>query len=406
MKSIIALGAFLLGCTLAAPATDTSGPISLDITVDGVPFSRSLNGSYFLPPANVTLARSYFLPPSNVTLARSLEVSNRATNDCGCGRAPAASRIVGGKVSKKHSRPYQIYMQACSDSGCWSCGGTLLNKQYVLTAAHCVDQAKAGTIKVALGEHDIQKDVETKTAQQIMGSAIVHPQWNRAQTEHDIAIIKLNSAVTFNDNVVPACLPTDKTKTYAGQSAVVSGWGAEGFQGAGSKVLKETTIKILADTDLECRRMGPSSWKMCAYKKGTNACSGDSGGPLVVKEDGRYTVVGAVSHGAQCADTLDGYAAIYARVTFYLDWINENIKGGKCTGGTSTATTKAPATTTTTKAPATGKACDLSCFFGDLTNPNVLINGEIAVSCTNGKCTAKDGSDLCATFGNPCSTFG
>merc|ERR1712025_1211434 len=394
MGMFFILGAYLLGVTVAAPAAGNDGPVSLEFTI---PLSRSLNGSYFLPPANVTLART-------------LEVMDRATSDCGCGRTPAINRIVGGKVATKHSKPYQAYMQACSDSGCWSCGGTLLNKQYVLTAAHCVDQAKAGTIKVALGEHDIQKDVETKTAQQIMGSAIVHPQWNRAQTEHDIAIIKLNSAVTFKDNVVPACLPTDKTKTYAGQSAVVSGWGAEGFQGAGSKVLKETTIKILADTDLECRRMGPSSWKMCAYKKGTNACSGDSGGPLVVKEDGRYTVVGAVSHGAQCADTLDGYAAIYARVTFYLDWINANIKDGKCNGGTSTgggsAATTTTTTTTTTAAPATGNACDLSCFFGSLTNSNILINGEIAVSCTNGQCTAKDGSDLCETFGYPCSWFG
>jgi len=379
------LGAYLLGVAVAAPAAGIDGPISLELTI---PTSRSLNGSYFLPP-------------SNVTLARSLEVMNRATSDCECGRAPAINRIVGGKKATKHSRPYQAYMQACSDSGCWSCGGTLLNKQYVLTAAHCVDQAKAGTIKVALGEHDIQKDVETKTAQQIVGSAIVHPQWNRAQTEHDIAIIKLNSAVTFNDNVVPACLPTDKKKTYAGKSAVVSGWGAEAFRGAGSSVLKETRIKILADTDIECRRMGPSGWKLCAYKKGTNACSGDSGGPLVVNEGGKFTVVGAVSHGAQCADTMDGYAAIYARVTYYLDWINANIKDGKCNGGTSTGT--GSATTTTTAAPATGKACDLSCFFGDLTNPNVLINGAIAVSCTNGKCTAKDGSDLCATFGYPCS---
>merc|ERR1712115_553459 len=338
------LGAYLLGVAVAAPSAGNEGPISLELTV---PISRSLNGSYFLPPANVTLART-------------LAVMDRATSDCECGRTPAINRIVGGKVATKHSRPYQIYMQACSDSGCWSCGGTLLNKQYVLTAAHCVDQAKAGTIKVALGEHDIQKDVETKTAQQISGSAIVHPQWNRAQTEHDIAIIKLNSAVTFNDNVVPACLPTDKTKTYAGKQAVVSGWGAVAFQGAGSPVLKETKIKILADTDVECQRMGPSGWKICAYKKGTNACSGDSGGPLVVKENGRYTVVGAVSHGVQCADTSgsEGFAAIYARVTFYLDWINANIKDGKCNGGTSTGggstATTTTTTTTTTAAPATG----------------------------------------------------
>jgi len=397
MRNILIFGTLLFGAVLGAPAAKKDGIIrSLDIKVNGK--------SYFLPPANVTLARSYFLPPANVTLARSIEVMDRATSDCECGRTPAINRIVGGKVTTKHSKPYQVYLQACSSqTSCWSCGGTLLNKQYILTAAHCVDQAKAGMIWLALGEHDIQKDVETMTAQAIKGSATVHPQWNRAKTEHDIAIVKLDSTVTFNDNVVPACLPTDKTKTYAGQSAVVSGWGAEAFKGSGSPVLKETTINILADTALECQRMGPSGWKMCAYKQGTNACSGDSGGPLVVNEGGRLTVVGVVSHGAECADTIDGVAAIYARVTFYLDWINANIKDGKCNGNPVTATTTT--TTTTTAAPTTGKACDFSCFIGRLTAPNVSIAG-IASSCRRGKCTAKNGTDLCALFGNPCSFTG
>ena len=43
----------------------------------------------------------------------------------------------------------------------------------------------------------------------------------------------------------------------------------------------------------------------------------------MVKEDGRWTVVGVVSYGLGCARS--GYAGVYARVTNYLDWINENI---------------------------------------------------------------------------------
>ena len=75
---------------------------------------------------------------------------------------------------------FQVYLQGCKNSNkCWGCGATLLNNQYALTAAHCVDDAAKGMLRVAVGEHDLQADVETKKAQAIKVSAIVHPQWSR-----------------------------------------------------------------------------------------------------------------------------------------------------------------------------------------------------------------------------------
>merc|ERR1712112_110198 len=312
MMPFIICVAFFSQIAMGAPTEETSAPVRFDIPVD---------------------AEAYFLPPENVTLSRSLD---RATSNCGCGLAPASPRIVGGHISRMHSRPYQVFLQTqYNDGSWWNCGGTLLNRQYALTAAHCVDKARNLRTYVSLGEHDIQADIESQKAKLVMATAIIHPNWNRRFYWEDIALIKFDEPVSFNDNVVP-------------------------------------------------------DWKLCAYKKGTSSCQGDSGGPLVVYEGGRLTVVGAVSYANQCA--LTGFSTVYARVTHYLDWINANIKDGWCDGGEAA----------TTAAPTVFYECDLSCFIGAFTGL-ATINGNIPVSCNNGACFAKDGSDLCATFGFPCS---
>merc|ERR1712112_318227 len=178
---------------------------------------------------------------------------------------------------------------------------------------------------------------------------------------NDIAILKLSQEVVFNSNVVPACLPTDASRTYTGYSAYVSGWGTTQESGSTSNVLKVTQQKILPNTDQVCVTGSmdnpvPSS-KMCAYLQGTDSCQGDSGGPLTVHEDGRWTIVGVVSYGIGCART--GYAGVYARVNNYLDWINQNIADGWC--GTSSPST--PSTPPTSPPPSStpGPTCDLTC---------------------------------------------
>jgi len=280
-------------------------------------------------------------------------VQDRATTDCGCGYSivNAAGRIVGGQeVNPRHKLPYQVYVQSCFGRSCYSCGGTLINKRYVITAMHCVKSGNsvASSVTIAIGEHNINQAIETQTAQTIRATNIVmRDDYDENAVDNDIAILKLASDVTFNDNVVPACLPTNADLTYAGQDAVVSGWGTTRSGGSTSAVLKETTVRITQQSDSTCTKyaniLADSAIKMCAYKQGTDSCQGDSGGPLVVTEDGRNTLVGVVSYGQGCATT--GYAGVYARVTNYLDWINSNVQDGKC--GDSTTTTTIVASTTT-----------------------------------------------------------
>merc|ERR1719244_1900484 len=182
------------------------------------------------------------LPPSDL-IPKSAKFSSRATTDCGCGRT-TLNRIVGGNVATPHSLPYQAYVQPCfSNGGCYLCGGTLLNKRYVLTAMHClVDQQgrPASSVTVGLGEHDIRSSSEAISPQSFSASVIGRDDYNANSFD--------------NDNVIPACLPTNINELYVGQSAKVSGWGTTSAGGSTSNVLKETDVTITAQSDATCTK--------------------------------------------------------------------------------------------------------------------------------------------------------
>jgi len=90
---------------------------------------------------------------------------------------------------------------------------------------------------------------------------------------------------------------------------------------------------VLENNDDKCfrgslRDNGPMPWELCAYRDDSDSCAGDSGGPLVTLDNGRCTIIGVVSRGYGC--NLKGYAGIYTRVNYFMDWIYENTKDGGC----------------------------------------------------------------------------
>merc|ERR1711971_1103229 len=312
---------------------------------------------------------------SDITMDE-LILERSTTNTCGCAPVSSTNRIVGGKeVNPKGKLPYQVMFNPCTAGGlCSLCGGTIVNKKFVITAAHCWD-SRDTDLKVIVGEHSICDGINEGGKVIKVKTATSHPDYNKQTMDNDIAVLELSEELTFTDKIKPACLPSSATKDFSGTASIISGWG--GTIGYGPKDqqpqqpkqcgLKETMVKVLAGSDSKCsRELGTSSStiKLCAWSKDTDTCQGDSGGPLTVPENGKYTLVGVVSYGWGCASSTPG---IYARVQGFLPWIKNLISSGECSGsssGSSGGATTSSSTATTAK-PTTAKATTTAASNGN-----------------------------------------
>merc|ERR1711976_123262 len=259
------------------------------------------------------------------------------SDDCTCGiKNPGASRISGGGPTAPNEWPWQV-MILRRDDDYFSCAGTLINDQFIITAGHCVLYSQASQLKVRLGNHN--KDSKDAGAVDINVEWVAKaPNFWLNPLADDIAIFKLETPVTFNDNIRPICLPENTSDDFAGDNAITAGWGILGWGWGNACVhanpgpLYHTDIKVLNNG--MCGKWDPSQVKMesmvCAGGDADEhgACSGDGGGPLMVEDNGAWTLVGVntLLDGYKCGEP--DYPSIYTRVTPLLDWINSMISSG------------------------------------------------------------------------------
>jgi len=249
------------------------------------------------------------------------------------------SRIVGGYEAVPGSWPWQAYLIY---DGYFTCGGTLISDQWVLSAGHCFfggEDPKDWTI--VLGEFD-DSVVEGYEVYNGVEKVIIHPQYDDVDTDFDFTLVKLAEPIEFNDRIAPACFPSpdaDLETTFPpGQVCITSGWGSIDPEGTqwGPK-LKQEYAELWSNE--ECARDDAyPGWitdrMICAGFHLTGAedperCAslgfGDSGGPLVCRDsEGRWTHMGATSWGSFC-DRHSYTPGVFANTINLRQWLVDTL---------------------------------------------------------------------------------
>ncbi|XP_026230386.1 transmembrane protease serine 9-like isoform X2 [Anabas testudineus] len=245
-----------------------------------------------------------------------------------CGQPPLNTKIVGGQVASPGSWPWQVSLQI---SGSHFCGGSLINNQWVMTAAHCFGSYKPSSVTVVLGLQT-QSGSNPNSQSRKIAKGIMHPSYNSQTNDNDIYLLQLASPVTFTNYILPICLAASGSTFYNGTNSWVTGWGTTSSgSNTISQDLREVEVPIVGNRQCNCDYGVGSITNnmMCAGLSagGKDSCQGDSGGPMVSKQGSYWIQSGIVSFGDGCA--LPNFPGIYTRVSQYQSWINSMISSNQ-----------------------------------------------------------------------------
>lgn len=235
------------------------------------------------------------------------------------------SRIVGGTAVPDGKYPFVTALLDKRASGSayerQFCGGTLIDRDSVMTAAHCIEGsgASASDLQITAG-----RTVLDSSQGQVRGvsGVDVHPKYSyfsRSQA-YDVAVLTLKRPVSGIQTIKPATANQDGLES-PGRNLTVAGWGNTEQQpasggGGGQNYpnrMREAQVPVVSDE--QARQAYPSyasALSVAAGREGKDSCQGDSGGPMFASTSNGPVQVGITSYGAGCA--AEGYPGVYTEV--------------------------------------------------------------------------------------------
>ncbi|XP_066516023.1 elastase-1-like [Hoplias malabaricus] len=260
---------------------------------------------YFATFAALALGDSNAVPYTNATQGRLL------------------ARVIGGSVSTPNAWPWQASIRTQSGTVYnHICGGVLIRKGWVLTAAQCVNGINVAL--VVLGDFDLTIP-ERKEQFYGVSAVYIHPSWNGVfSSGNDIALIRLSSDAILNTFVQLATLPPTGQILPGNTFCYVTGWGATQTGGYLSAQLRQAPLPIVDYATCSSSNWWGTTVKtnmICAGGSINSGCNGDGGGPLNCLVANSYVVHGITSFVSPTGCNTILKPTVFTRVSAYIPWI-------------------------------------------------------------------------------------
>nr|XP_029725345.1 trypsin 3A1-like [Aedes albopictus] len=246
------------------------------------------------------------------------------------GGSSRSSYIVGGLDIDITDVPYQVSLQTRNHSH--FCGGSIISRSWVLTAAHCTENENITDYGVRVGTANYSSGGEFIPIKNI----VPHPKYGTKRRDYDFSLLQLVKLIVLKSNSQIIALPRQNEVVMDNTPCIISGWGSirdtdrkssEILQASSVLVYNQRKCNSIHEEELTDRMICTSAeWftdhffvqtLICTETHGQRGtCSADSGGPVVANRK----LIGVVSWGGtNCGDPE--YPDVHARVSAVRDWI-------------------------------------------------------------------------------------